>query len=940
MLTHPSHHHLQAFGLGRLDALEAGPIESHLAGCGPCRQVVESLSGDSLVALLRGSSMPVETEPAALEATLPAALVARYRVEERLGSGGMGVVYRAEDRLMDRMVALKVIRPEMVGEATLRERFRREVRAAAQLAHRNIVTAHHAEQEGETLWLVMELVDGVSLDRLVAKRGPLPVAHACHYVRQVALGLQHAHERGLVHRDIKPQNVIVTPRGQAKILDFGLALLRAGQKVATLTQEGLLAGTPDYIAPEQIERPHAVDTRADIYSLGCTLYFLLTGRPPYPERPTINKLFGHLHETPEPAETFRDDLTSGLLRVLGRMMARDPADRYATPADLAKDLAALIAPPAVARPAVAVGGLSLPLKLDPEAETRLSDRRGRADQHWARGLGLTGALLLGAAIFSVVTNRGTLVIKTDDPDVEVHVSKGGDRVQIVKLKGEGQEEIVLAVGQYELKVVGSGEGVQVSKNRVTVTRWGKEVVVVTRVRRPKPPGPRGPDTPDASPAEVERRDAQARREEVDKAITASTLAIQADPNNAKSYVDRAEMYRRRGDAKHAIDDLTAAIRINPFNSETFLQRGIAHWSRKDSDSALADFDESSRLNPNGASSFYWRGLVHLAKDDRPGAIADFNAAIAIHGRYQIKDADSYYWRGLAHFEQGDRELALADYAEAILHDPKNDSFRSPWKSSRTSAAYYLRAAAHARAGDPDRSLADYTEAIRLAPQVSFYYRDRAEVYAKKGEHAKAEAARAEAARLATPAVVPEAGAPARPDPQAAKRLADRAWEAIQRKDYARAIVDLTESIRLDPTLIQAYSFRSLAYSNTEQNDLALADAEKMIQLDPNLAKGYFRRAEMLRRAEQFGRALKDIDEAIRLDRNVAAAYNLRAGVHSKMGDSRRAIADFTKAIGLDKTDPDYYRGRARAYECEQEDAKAAADHAEADRLEKAPGADR
>ena len=282
-----------------------------------------------------------------------------------LGSGGMGTVYRAEHRLMDRPVALKVIRGDLLGDPALVERFRREVRSAARLAsHPNIVTAYDAEQAGETHMLVMEFVEGTDLARLVDRRGPLPTGEACEYARQAALGLQHAFEDEMVHRDIKPQNLMRTTRGQVKILDFGLA--RFASEVGTLggvTAEGMVLGSADYIAPEQIEDPHAADIRADIYSLGCTLYFLLAGRPPFPDRSLIQKLIAHREKTPRPIGEIRADVPPELAHVVERMMAKEPARRFQTPDDVARALAPFAetgaAPTGLDAPALSGAGTAL-----------------------------------------------------------------------------------------------------------------------------------------------------------------------------------------------------------------------------------------------------------------------------------------------------------------------------------------------------------------------------------------------------------------------------------------------------------------------------------------------------------------------------------------------------------------------------------------------------
>ncbi|HEV3118238.1 MAG TPA: protein kinase, partial [Gemmataceae bacterium] len=306
VLEHPTRELLNAFSLGQLDEGELAAIEDHLARCNACREAAENAADDTLIALLRSAATepnsdtgahcqaaPTQTDPGgpvrtAADLAVPPALVdhPRYRLLELLGVGGMGAVYKAEHLLMRRLVALKVVNPELIVRPATVERFQREARAAAQLVHPNIVTAFDAEQAGDAHYLVMEYVEGVSLARLVGESGPLAMSQACAYVRQAATGLQHAHERGMVHRDIKPQNLMLTPAGQVKILDFGLArfamentpaLLSAAEaqpadtarqsSSAALTQHGIVMGTPDYIAPEQAKDSHTADIRADIYSL-------------------------------------------------------------------------------------------------------------------------------------------------------------------------------------------------------------------------------------------------------------------------------------------------------------------------------------------------------------------------------------------------------------------------------------------------------------------------------------------------------------------------------------------------------------------------------------------------------------------------------------------------------------------------------------------------
>jgi serine/threonine protein kinase len=270
--THPSSDELAAFALGHLDDTEAIPIADHLGGCETCQQAIRAVPDDSMLSLLRPSGSTPLPQPQLLgvttcEEAVPPELRghARYQVLRRLGAGGMGVVFLCEHRLMRKTVALKMINKELTVAPGMVERFLREVEAAARLAHPNLVQAFDADKAGELHFLVLEYVEGITLAALVERDGPLAVERACDCVRQAALGLAHAAQQGLVHRDVKPQNIMVTPQGQVKVMDFGLASLSAERGGdGRLTEVGQGLGTPDYMAPEQIRDAHAADARADI----------------------------------------------------------------------------------------------------------------------------------------------------------------------------------------------------------------------------------------------------------------------------------------------------------------------------------------------------------------------------------------------------------------------------------------------------------------------------------------------------------------------------------------------------------------------------------------------------------------------------------------------------------------------------------------------------
>ena len=270
----------------------------------------------------------------------------KYKVLEKLGSGGMGTVFLCEHKLMRRRVAVKVLPlPKSEDRASL-DRFNREARAVAAVDHPNIVRAYDIDQDDNLHFLVMEWVDGSNLQDLVKKFGPLDPLRACHYIYGAAVGLQHAHEKGLIHRDIKPGNILVDRSGVVKILDLGLArLTHDTEDNLTRQNDENVLGTADYLAPEQAMDSHTVDIRADVYSLGATFYYLLTGSPPFPEGSVAQKLIWHQNRPPRPLKSLRPELPDDLIAIVERMMAKDPSRRFATPAELMATLSPWVATP-------------------------------------------------------------------------------------------------------------------------------------------------------------------------------------------------------------------------------------------------------------------------------------------------------------------------------------------------------------------------------------------------------------------------------------------------------------------------------------------------------------------------------------------------------------------------------------------------------------------
>ena len=506
LAEHPARETLAAFGSGMLEPAEAVTVEAHIAECEECCETLHDLGNDTFVDLVRKSNalqidsvenartVGLDKADDAAAPDLPAELTehSRYRVLELLGKGGMGNVYKAEHTLMSRDVALKVINRELVQNPQAVERFRREVKSAAQLAHPNIVAAYDAEQAGDMHLLVMEYVQGDNLADVVKRDGPLVIAVACDYICQAAQGLQHAHQKGMVHRDIKPHNLMVTSDGEIKILDFGLATLTTAtfpgedsnetsaadidqNNSPTLTSVGSMMGTPDFVSPEQSRDARAADVRSDIYSLGCTLYYLLTGRPPFPKGTALQRIQAHSEQQAESIENVRDDIPPQLAQILRRMMAKDPSERFQTPAEIADALAPFVD---AHRTTPVVGRSSDDIEVG---------KRSWWPRTVVQTVALSAFALMVAGIIYVTTDKGTLEVDAADESVEVIIQKikatkqgqqSGSEVRIVDtITGTSAKR--LPSGEYVLRVKGDQNAYAIDNGRFVLRRGDKVIVRVT-----------------------------------------------------------------------------------------------------------------------------------------------------------------------------------------------------------------------------------------------------------------------------------------------------------------------------------------------------------------------------------------------------------------------------------------------------------------------------
>lgn len=261
-----------------------------------------------------------------------------FLLEELIGGGGMGVVFRAMDTKLNRTVAIKILARDQAGDSETLKRFRNEAQSAARLDHQNIARVYYVGEDRGLNYIAFEYIEGVNIRDLVESKGPLSLNDAISYTLQVAEALQHASSRDIVHRDIKPSNVLISPQGRAKLVDMGLARLHQVEPTDDLTASGVTLGTFDYISPEQARDPRSADVRSDIYSLGCTVYFMLTGRPPFPEGTVLQKLLQHQGDTPPDPRDFNPQLPEDLSRIVRKCLAKDQKRRYQTAEALIDDL--------------------------------------------------------------------------------------------------------------------------------------------------------------------------------------------------------------------------------------------------------------------------------------------------------------------------------------------------------------------------------------------------------------------------------------------------------------------------------------------------------------------------------------------------------------------------------------------------------------------------
>ena len=511
---------LKEYLSGWTDADQSDAIESHLSNCSDCEQTIHALESDpeTLIefvrksrnqaspqsqdadsaiayALSRAKKISTESEEPAEPWQPPVGDFGPYELLKPLGHGGMATVYLARHRQLGKQVAIKLLPSRPFRNDHYAARFQREIRTAGQLNHPAIVSATDAGEQAGTHYLVMEYIDGLDLSRVARLAGQLSIADACAIMRTAAIGLSHAHAEGIVHRDIKPSNLMLSSTGDVKILDFGLAQVSLWDEVsAELTTVGQLMGTLDYMAPEQAERPEAVDYRADLYSLGATLFRLLCGRAPLAAAPDLSPLVKlrllASHQPPR-LDTLRTDAPEKLVEFVAKLLARNPADRPASAAHVAEqlsefaesaDLKSLIST-AKSKSSIDPVTTSL-LTASPAVATQsASSGNGRRISRWLLTAALLPMLILAGVLITLETQKGQLVIESESANVEVKLLREGELYEKLKIV-PGVNSTRLYAGKYEVVIDAGSDSFSFDQPEIEITRGN---TVIARVRRDASP---------------------------------------------------------------------------------------------------------------------------------------------------------------------------------------------------------------------------------------------------------------------------------------------------------------------------------------------------------------------------------------------------------------------------------------------------------------------
>jgi len=849
----------------------------------------------------------------------------KYALREKLGQGGMGVVYKAWDEQLGRWVALKFLTG---GDREDQRRFLREAQTSARVHHPNIVPVFEVGELEGRLFIAMQHVAGSTLDR-----AKLPARALLEAMRDVALAIHQAHKQGIIHRDLKPGNIMVTPERQAFVMDFGLA--KPERADSSISASGVVLGTPHYMSPEQATgRVSAVDLRADVYSLGATLYHMLAGRPPHVGETSMAVLMRALNEDPPPLRTLVPEVPRDVETIVHKAMERDRERRYPSAAALAKDLERYLNhEPISARPASVAYRISKKIRRNPTASTAVVVAIFALAVGGAFGLRATlGRRTAELERADAQERRGRARVSFEKglaahAEAENHLRYGGTLGELRAARARARRcfgEAAAADPSWEEAHLEAGKAAYADGDRAAAERHlSRSMELAPSSAQPYLWRGRARLAADATKARADFEKVRALgREPREKRIAEAAIAwcdgryadvvelasrtVEADRFDAEAYRLRGLAHEKLGRHDRSAEDFAQVLRIHALNVEALLLRSRAHRSQGRAAPALADAQRALDLDPGSRDALLARAASHQVAGDFEKALADASDVKGDDGEVRVLKARAL--EGLRRFEEGLAELdkaprhGAAHVARALLlrqlgrKEEARSAFGKALESDpEDAAALEGRGSLLVELGRHDEAIADLGRAIQLDPKRAGAWRARAAARRAKGDAPGADADEAEARKLQAEDVT---------------AISERGRALEKKGDFSAAVAEWDRALRVRPDDFDLLNARGDALFDLREIQRALADYGRMIQLRPDAPEGYYHRGNC--RFELGEDPVPDYDKAIELDPRFYAAYTNRGRQYCTRRDFDKGIADFTRAIQLNPREHVAYQNRGTA----------------------------
>ena len=801
----------------------------------------------------------------------------RYAIEAKLGQGGMAAVYLAVDQSLGRKVALKVITSR---DKESLERFQREAQAIAKLRHPHIVQVYDVGVFGSQHYFTMEYIEGVSLEQMIESSPKPGIQNIAHIMMQVAEALDYAHQQDIVHRDVKPSNILIDKKGTAYLTDFGIAKQLSGLD-RKLTLTGNVIGTVEYMSPEQTTgKSKDIDFRSDIFSLGTTLYHCITGRVPFEGGPVLDTISNIVNKDPKQPTTIIRWIPHDLETICLKCLEKDKTKRYQTASELVEDLRRYLA-----------------------GEPILARRTMYLTKLWYKAKrNRTTALAVSSAVLIMI---GVLVYRITS------VAESGRKVKEYQQKAQecfeqGKYDDARVYYEKILEISSADEDIKVMRDKCNkiLNQKAQEAEakvkkdelrtkaknILDRITKGATPDQQIAIAQDALKVDETYADAlQAlgeaykKKREYDKAYKYFTDAINHNPKLAYSYYGRATItgytWGRLGEA---IADFEKVMELDPESHIGFIAKGNIARRQEKYDLAIEYYNRAIELSPEGHWAYSQRAAVYFMLGDTKKAVEDLTESIRFNPAY----ATAYDNRAAIYVSEGKYDLGIADCNKAIELEPDNGK------------TYHTRGFAYLKKGELDRALADLEKAIQLGKKGGEVYHSYGLVYYKKGDLNKA---------------IMNYNLAIEKDQTHSGFYADRGRAYARKQELDKALADYTQAIKIDPQNGVAYNDRGNVYSNKGDLDKALEDYASALKLNPKDSMAYYNRGLVYERKGDKAQAMADYTESIKLDSNYFGAYNNRGIMYYNSGQLDKAMGDYNTAIKINPKYPDAYGNRANVY---------------------------